>query len=42
MKIYNYYVYNYDTQTIEKYFENEIQAEEYAKEFNNATVYINN
>lgn len=36
-----YFVYNYDTQCIEKYFENEIEAELYALTFKNATVYTN-
>lgn len=34
-----YYVYNYDTQTVEGYFDNEIQAEEFATTLDNATVY---
>jgi hypothetical protein len=41
MKHYNYFVYNYDTQCIEKYFDNEIQAENFAATFKNATVYEN-
>ncbi len=42
MENFNYYVYNYDTQTTEKYFENEIEAENFATTFKNATVYTNN
>lgn len=34
-----YYVYNYVTQNIEAYFDNEINAHEYAKTFSNAGVY---
>jgi hypothetical protein len=34
-----YWVYNYDTQNIEGEFENEIQAEDFASQFKNATVY---
>ena len=34
-----YQVYNYDTQNVEGYFDNEIEAEEFAIQFKNATVY---
>jgi hypothetical protein len=34
-----YQVYNYDTQSIEGYFDNELEAEEFASKFKNATVY---
>lgn len=34
-----YYVYNYDTQNIEKWFDNEIEAENFAKSLPNAGVY---
>ncbi|HHT9135837.1 MAG TPA: hypothetical protein ACFYEK_01190 [Candidatus Wunengus sp. YC60] len=34
-----YFVYNYENQNIEGYFDNEIEAEEYASTFKNATVY---
>jgi hypothetical protein len=36
-----YYVYNHETNTIEKEFDNEIEAEEFATKFKNADVYIN-
>jgi hypothetical protein len=36
-----YYVYNKETNTIEKYFDNEIEAEEFAAQFENAEVYKN-
>jgi hypothetical protein len=34
-----YQVYNYETQNIEGYFDNEMEAEEFASKFKNATVY---
>ena len=34
-----YQVYNYDTQNVEGYFDNEIEAEEFASQFKNATIY---
>lgn len=34
-----YMVYNYDTQNVEAYFDNEIEALNFAEKFPNATVY---
>ena len=36
-----YYVYNYKTQNIEEYFDNEIEAEDFASTFDSASVMIN-
>jgi hypothetical protein len=36
-----YYVYNYKTQNIEKYFDNEIEAEDFASTFDSASVMVN-